>query len=653
MTEKILDKVVLFALIAQIGFILYMNLFRADTIIDYDSSSVYMHEMEMGSQGKLFPSEYCYQGSMDLDSAAVISAFLYHLSGNIFLSRGIANSLVVILYIFVLNYVLANTGISLRWKRFGILLFFIPYSMIMLGYWRMLFTGGGFFALRALVPILMISLIQDIEKGKAFKQYAPRAVFVLFIVFLTGLSSGVYILLCGVCPLLVWEFIRAFLKADYGCVRSKRTVLAIAAVIASVTGMIIQKALGLSSISDGMNILTSNKWIDALLASFAGIFELFGGLTIHEQVKLFSFEAIGTAVDFAVSCILITAIIYTVVSCIKKKKITDMKGYILSVMLVNAMMFTFVDLKYGENVFESRYHLVPMLPSFLLLAMMMDDISKNSKLKKVQIQTIQILAIVIFGASMLFGDAQWVYAKTALGTDQLEELNGIIEGEGINTAFIVGNDNKVLGRKLRVYSRDTHYIVLSDGAESAWQTYFGGTTRYLDNSMQTGRTAVIASPEAYETLPPYLIRDMQYLRDYDGLQIYDADQSSFDCVGGIVAERDRVIDFPYSPDYTYDNAVLDDEGILVMKAGGGSLNNSCESAEGTWNYTVYYDLPDAGGDVSLEIKVGNDEPVCYKPDTPGSPVVTDDIVMSGGKTVSFIVSATEGIGIRKIEINRR
>ena len=55
-TPEILNKVILFALIFQIAFIMYMNLFRADTIIDFDSSSAYMHEMEMGSQGRIFPS---------------------------------------------------------------------------------------------------------------------------------------------------------------------------------------------------------------------------------------------------------------------------------------------------------------------------------------------------------------------------------------------------------------------------------------------------------------------------------------------------------------------------------------------------------------------------------------------------------------------
>ncbi|MCR4938373.1 MAG: hypothetical protein K5987_09490, partial [Lachnospiraceae bacterium] len=224
---------------------------------------------------------------------------------------------------------------------------------------------------------------------------------------------------------------------------------------------------------------------------------------------------------------------------------------------------------------------------------------------------------------------------------------------GISTAFIVGDDNKVLGRKLRVYSRDTHYIVLNDGAESAWQTTFGGTTRYLDNSMHGGRTAIIASPEAYETLPAYLIKDMRYLRDFDGLQIHVAEKSSFDCVGGIVAGKDYVVDFPYSPAYTYENADLNDEGVLVMKTGGGNLKNSCDSAEGTWNYAVYYDLPDAGGEITLEIKVGDDEPLCFSKDMAEGPLVTDDIVMSGGKPVSFTLNATEATAIRKIEIRRK
>ena len=652
MNDKITEKAVLIVLILQMGFILYMNLFRADTIIDYDCSSAYMHEMEMGSQGKIFPTEYGYQQSLDLDSGALISAVLYRFTGDIFLSRGITNTLVVILYIYVVNCILNNTGISRTWKRFGILLFLIPYSMIMLGYWRMLFAGGGFFAFRALVPLLMISVIQDIDKGKEIKKYAFRVLLLLFMVFLTGLSSGAYILLCAVCPLILWKLVNGFLKGDYKRIGSKRTVLAAAAVLSAVAGIVLQKTLGFSGIADQKKILTSDKWIDALLSAFAGIFELFGGLTIHENVKLFSAEGIGTAVNFAVTCILISAIIYTVVKCIKKKEISNMTGYIFSLMLVNVLMFSFVDLKYGETVYESRYHLVPMLPAFILLAKMMEDLSQSKRLKDIQIKTIQVLALGLFAASLLYGDAQWVYAKTALGSDKMKEINGIMETEGVKTAFIVGDDNKVFGRKLRVYSRDVHYIVLSDGAGSAWQTVFGGTTRYLDNSMQAGKAAVIASPEAYETLPEYIKKDLGYFREYDGLQIYLSDRSSFDCVGGIVAGKDRIVDFPYSPGYSFENARIDDEGFLVMKAGGGTLKSSYASAEGTWIYTVYYDMTEADEAGIIEIAAGNDK--FYKELDPSAASVSiDDIVMSDGETVSFSITAPEGTKIGRIEISRK
>ena len=649
-TKGILDKVVLTALIAQIAFIMYMNLFRGYTMIDFDSSSAYMHEMEMGSQGKLFPSEYSYQASLDLDGAAVISAFFYRFTGNIFLSRGIANNLVVLLYLFVVSTVLKKLSLSETWRRFGILLFFIPYSMYILGYWRTLFTGGGFFAFRALTPLLIISLILDKDKG--IKEYALRAVLTSFIVFLTGLSSGAYVMLCGVFPLILWEGIRAFIKGDLRELRSKRMLPGMIMLLASAAGIALQKAVGFSSAADSKVILNSRKWTDALLSSFAGIFELFGGLTTHEGVRLFSLEAAGTAVDFAVTLVLIGAIIYTLVTCIRKRSISDMKGYIFSVMLLNGFMFAFLDLKYGDTVFESRYHLIPMLPSFFLLAEILNELPENKGLKSLQVRSLQTLIVGLFLVSMLYGDAEWLYAKTALKSAELTELNRILEEEGVDTAFIVGEDSKDLGRKIRVYSRDVHYIVVNDGAESAFRTTWGGTTRYLDNSMQQGKTAVIATDKAYLTLPEYLTSDMEYLRDYDGLKIYTADESRFDCVGGVLEEKDRVVDFPYSPGYSYENAELSREGALIMKEGGGSLMAEYPSAVGIWDYTVYYDRTDSPKGAFIEIKAGDNEPVRVEMDPSKNTAEVHGVVMTGGERVSFLISAPEGTAIKRIEISR-
>lgn len=651
--NKILDRTILFVLIAQIIFILCMNIFRADTIIDFDSSSAYLHEMEMGSQGKIFPSEYSYQASMDLDSASILSAFIYHITGNIFLSRGITNNLVVLLYIYVIISILGNIALSVRWKRFCILLFLIPYSMIMLGYWRMLFTGGGFYAFRALVPLLIISLMLDLDKGKPFTRFVIRVFLLLFIVFLTGLSSGAYVLISAVFPLIIWEFINAFLKGDYRQICSKRMILGTITIMSDLAGMLTQKAIGFSSSADTKFILTSDKWVDAILSSFAGLFELFGGLTVHEHVKLFSFEAIGTAVNFIVICILLFTIVYTFKKCIKKKELSNMHGYIFTLMFVNVFMFIFLDLKYGSTVFESRYHLIPMLPVFLLLVSTLEDLPKNDKLNQIQVNTIQFLIVCLFIASMVYGDAQWFYARTALECDKLVELNSIMEKEDIHTAVVAGEDNKALGRKLRVYSKDVNYLVVDDGAESSFRTTFGGTTRYLDNAMQQGKTAIIASPEAYKTLPKYLVLDMKYFMDYAGLQIYVADQSRFDYACGPVAEKDRVIDFPYTSGYVYENAELDDDGSLVMGEGGGTLEASYNSVEGTWNYSVYCDAADTAENVFLEIKVGEKTFTGTKFNSSDTCVTAEDIVMSKGEPVHFMVSAPEGVKIKRIEINRK
>ena len=651
--EKLLDKTVLIILIVQLVFIFCMNLFRADTIIDFDSSSAYLHEIEMGSQGKVFPSEYSYQASMDLDSASLLSAFIYHFTKNIFLARGIANNLVVLFYIYVITCILKNIDISVRWKRFCLLLFFIPYSMIMLGYWRMLFTGGGFYAFRALVPLLIISLLLDLDKGKAFKKILIRLIILLFIVFLTGLSSGAYVLMSAVFPLLLWEFANAFFKGDYKQIRSKKMLLALSTIFAALVGMVLQKAIGFSSTADTKFILTSNKWIDALLSSFAGIFELFGGLTVHENVKLFSFEAIGAAIDFIVTCILLFTILYTLSKCIKKKELSNMQGYIFSLLLVNAFMFSFLDLKYGSTVFESRYHLIPILPVFILLAIMLDQLSLNEKLNRLQINTIHIIVIGIFFASTLYGDAQWFYARTALGCDKLVELNQIMEKERVQTAVVVGEDSKDLGRKLRVYSREVNYLVVNDAAESAFRTTFGGTTRYLDNAMQLGKTAIIASPEAYKTLPLYLVSDMKYFRDYDGLKIYLADNSRFDYATGPVAEKDKVIDFPYTTGYIYENAVLDADGAILMSEGGGNLKASYKSVEGIWNYKIYYDAFELNTNVYVVIQVGENKFVNSKMNPSANYIEVENVAMEKEQFVDFMLSAPQGTKIKQIEISRK
>ena len=89
-----------------------------------------------------------------------------------------------------------------------------------------------------------------------------------------------------------------------------------------------------------------------------------------------------------------------------------------------------------------------------------------------------------------------------------------------------------------------------------------------------------------------------------------------------------------------------------MKEGGGSLFAEYPSASGTWDYNVYYDMPDSLKGGLIEIKAGDNEPVRVEMDPLKGTAEVPGVVMTGGERVSFLISAPEGAEIRKIEIIR-
>ena len=90
-----------------------------------------------------------------------------------------------------------------------------------------------------------------------------------------------------------------------------------------------------------------------------------------------------------------------------------------------------------------------------------------------------------------------------------------------------------------------------------------------------------------------------------------------------------------------------------MKEGGGSLYSEYPSVPGIWDYTVYYDMPDTGGDAFIEVEAGDSRPVRVKPDPASDIAKIEGVVMTGGETVSFKISGPEGMRIHKIEIRRK
>ena len=113
---------------------------------------------------------------------------------------------------------------------------------------------------------------------------------------------------------------------------------------------------------------------------------------------------------------------------------------------------------------------------------------------------------------------------------------------------------------------------------------------------------------------------------------------------------DDYVDFPYSPGYVYENAKLDEQGFLVMNEGGGSLSAEYNSVAGAWNYSVYYDTAETSGNAFMEIQIGENQFMYTSLDLSGGFVNADDVVMSTKAPVPFMINASEGVKIKRIEI---
>ena len=84
---------------------------------------------------------------------------------------------------------------------------FTPYTIGQLEYLNMMFASQASYNIRALLPMMMISIMIRFYQGKKFsEQWAISGLF-LVLLFVSGISSSIYGLISCVIPILVYAMI--------------------------------------------------------------------------------------------------------------------------------------------------------------------------------------------------------------------------------------------------------------------------------------------------------------------------------------------------------------------------------------------------------------------------------------------------------------
>lgn len=612
--ELILVCVLLLQLIA----IMVYNLTKLRYQSDFDSSSGALQAVEIWRQKTLLIHDWVYQTTVGWDNPLLFAVLFYGLTKSIFLSMGIANNLFVLAFVYVIYDILRKSGIRTSGIMMSLIIFFTPYTLGQLGWVSMLFTGTASYSMKVLITLLLLDILVRMENGISLKRNLCHIFVLLAISILSGLSSGIYMLICGVVPVVFYLVLRMLVCNDPKLIRSRYAVITMLGVVSFLVGGVLARGMGLTNNSSSMRLLSVEKLSDNALNCFAGIWELLGAAKPEQSPMVISKEGILCLLCAAITAFILFVIVYYAVQIIRKKEKRMLVGIVLSIVFVNFCVLLLADTTYSSSTFESRYHIVAMVPAMLLTGVFFHDICdkwnvlcKNTFFLGV---TVAVLVASIGNFTFYFKQAQ------TARINELSKITDLAKEQDIDLIYFISTDDDSLkdGRILRVSDMDINVSTLTTyDVGIAW----GGSSRYFENGTHDGKIMVVVNRKNLKKMPDYITSRMDQVDRIAGYRIYTAEENVFDCATGLPEQKgEKTVDFPYSPWYQI-SGTIQDTGELTADAVGGivmygmqvkpedgvfdiRLNFRCDeekkkSGEKAGTFGIYTEAGEAKGSVDI------------------------------------------------------
>ncbi len=367
---RILMMVLFFVFMIQIGFLIYMNLFASDKILNFDGANAMIHGIEIWKTKSLRVPGWHDTTQLEFDMAACIAGPLYGLTRNIFLSYGIANILFAAMYVYVILDLFRKLGKPLFHALIALILVFTPYCIGMIDYYSMMFFQAAFYDMRVLIPIMLLDLL--VTKKEDLKQ--PRNLVLLTVLclfnYISGVSCGIYVPLSGLAPICAVFVLELIL--DEGFRRFDKLHLAVMGLVlcSAALGYLTTKLLGYGGMGDSMlltNFQNMASNLDAVLISFFMVLDAIPSA----NTPVLSAAGIVYLCKALVVIFLGVVFILHIRTLFQRENGIPVGKFIAFLLLWNVFEFIFCETRYSLSnpIIENRYYLIAVVPMMLLLAM--------------------------------------------------------------------------------------------------------------------------------------------------------------------------------------------------------------------------------------------------------------------------------------------
>lgn len=648
--EHWLEILLCVGIVIQIGALAVFNLTRLPYESNYDSSCAYAQIVEMWRQKRILLKDWAYQTTLGIDSPVLLGALFYGITKNAFTAFGLANIVTVIVYACLFYDILKQADVKKNMRLLAVLFLLTPYSTGQLGYMPMLFTSAGSYAYKLLVPLLLIDILVRMHKGQEIKKYWYLILFATFFVFDTALSSGEYILLCAVLPLIGYEILHVLIGNDIKQIFNKRLGFLILESAIYVVGIKVGRRTGIIESVGSQMMLTKAKHFPSVIAKcLTGIFQLFGGIPDYEDIPVTQTYGMMYLFRFFLVAVILASWIYLLKHLKENEKYKELVGMITCIFAVNLIVLIFANVNYATETFEFRYHLISMIPMILLTSIAASDLWEKRKLLE---QTLVLATIALLLFVNVYGYKN--YMKDCYNYQgDMQAITLTAEQEGVHLIITIGSESISMGRCMRNVNPNVEI--------STWGGYnhgvgWGASTYYFDNAHLKTPYMVLMTQKEYELMPKQIAKQLEEVQVFGIFRIYRVKENVLDG-DNTLPQSGTNRDFCYSSGYEYWGKMESDGNVLSSGKKETVLRSNKKKIEkdAAYDIVVHYEVLKSKEDSAATFRVRNaqDEIIAEQemPKDATKITIKDVSVITGMEWVRYRINAEKGskIRIRSIE----
>lgn len=598
--EHWLEILLCVGIVIQIGALAVFNLTRLPYESNYDSSCAYAQIVEMWRQKRILLKDWAYQTTLGIDSPVLLGALFYGITKNAFTAFGLANIVTVIVYACLFYDILKQADVKKNMRLLAVLFLLTPYSTGQLGYMPMLFTSAGSYAYKLLVPLLLIDILVRMHKGQEIKKYWYLILFATFFVFDTAVSSGEYILLCAVLPLIGYEILHVLIGNDIKQIFNKRLGFLILESAIYVVGIKVGRRTGIIESVGSQMMLTKAKHFPSVIAKcLTGIFQLFGGIPDYEDIPVTQTYGMMYLFRFFLAAVILASWIYLLKHLKENEKYKELVGMITCIFAVNLIVLIFANVNYAAKTFEYRYHLISMIPMILLTAIAASDLWEKRRLLE---QTIVLGTIVLLLFVNVY-DYKNYMRDCYNDRGNMQAITSVAEQEGVPLIITVGSESISMGRCMRNVNPKVEI--------STWGGYnhgvgWGASTYYFDNTRLQIPYMLLMTQKEYTLLPKYIARQLEEVQVFGRFQLYRVKENVLD--GDVTLPKSGTNkDFCYSSGYEYWGKMEGDGNLLTLGKKETVLRSDKKEVtdNATYDIVVHYEVLKSKRDSAAVFRVRN------------------------------------------------